>query len=213
MATMPKTTVHKLQRKLILLGEALIQMYLLLFTLIQCGHGELDSDGATHITDMDMDTDGVILIMDGDIQDTTRVGVIQVITLAMVTDTTTTLTTMEEEDLLLITDQEDILQEAHTILVEIMPEEETIPQTETAILQIETATLLTDVQTTLTLEEPLTQTAEATQQARLSQTEEGQHKAKATIMITEDLAQLQTEVTTIPIVTRQDHTLLAHLAQ
>ena len=94
-----------------------------------------------------------------------------------------------------------------------MLEEETILQTETAILQIETATLLTDVQTTLTLEEALTQTAEATQQARLSQTEEGQHKAKATVMTTEDLAQLRTEVTTIPIVTRQDHTLLAHLVQ
>ena len=146
---MLKTTVHKLQQKPILLGEALIQMYLLPFTLIQCGHGELVSDGGTHIMDTDMDTDGAILITDGATRDITLVGVIQVITLAMATDTTTTLTATEEEDLPLTTDQEDILQEAHTIaLEEIMLEEEVIPQTEIALQ-------LTDVLITLTLEEAL----------------------------------------------------------
>ncbi|MNR25773.1 hypothetical protein D3C85_1429400 [compost metagenome] len=146
MVIMQKMTVHKLQRKLTLLGEALIQMCLLPFTLIQCGHGESDSDGATHTTDMAMATDGAILIMDGVTQGIIQVGAIQVIILAMVTDTTTTLTTMEEEDLPHTTDQEDTLQEAHIILAETMPEEATT-------LQAETATLLTDVQTTLILEE------------------------------------------------------------
>lgn len=156
-----------------------------------------------------MDTDGAILIMDGDIQDIILAGATLVTThLTMVTDTITTLITMEEEALRLTTDQEAILQEAHTmVLAEITREEGTT-------LPTETATPLTDVQTTLTLEEALVQTAEATQQARLSQTEEARHKAKVVIvMITEDLAQPQTEVTTTPIVTQQDHTLLAHLAQ
>ncbi|MNX82881.1 hypothetical protein D3C86_1146230 [compost metagenome] len=99
--------------------------------------------------DMDTDMDGVILIMDGATRDTTLVGVIQVITQAMVTDTTTTLTATEEEDLQLTTDQEGILQEARIIvLAEIMLAEETTPQTETA-------TQLTDVQITLTSEEVL----------------------------------------------------------
>ena len=99
--------------------------------------------------DTDMDTDGAILITDGATRDITLVGVIQVITLAMATDTITTLTATEEEDLPLTTDQEDILQEAHTIaLEEIMLEEEVIPQTEIALQ-------LTDVLITLTLEEAL----------------------------------------------------------
>ncbi len=99
---------------------------------------------------MDTDTDGVTLITDGAIQDIILVGVTRVIThLTMVMDTTTTLTATEEEDLPLITDQEDILPEVHTIvLAEIMPEEKTTQLTEIA-------TQLTDVQIILTLEEAL----------------------------------------------------------
>ena len=90
--------------------------------------------------------DGVILITDGDTRDITLVTTTHVTT-AMAT--TTTHTTMEEEDPQLTTDQEDILQEAHTIvLAEIMLAEETTPQTEIA-------TQLIDVVITQTSEEAL----------------------------------------------------------
>lgn len=151
-------------------------------------------------------TDGAIHITDGAILGIIQAGVIRATIQVTVMDIITTLIIMEEEDLQLITDPEDILQEAHiTALAEVMPEEETI-------LLTEADTLLIDVQTTQTLEEVQVQMEETTQ-ARLSQTEEVQHKDKAIVMTTEDLARLQTEVTTTPIVTRQDHTLLAHLAQ
>lgn len=179
-----------------------------------------DSDGAILITDMDTaihTTDGATQV--GDIQDgATRDGDIQDGDTQHITETT--LTTTEEEVQPRTTDLEDMQQEAlltteETIVQETTLEETTLEEMVTPLTEIAILILIDVVEIIQISEEALLQTEEHTL-ALILQTEETALQDKLTAMIiqAEDQAaamQHQLEVTTTPIVTLQDHTLLAHL--
>lgn len=136
--------------------------------------------------------------------------------------TETILITMEDEVLQHIMEAEETIAQ-----IEILPLEETTLQTEIILTEVSTTeaiatetiqqieTTLTEQTAILTTEEVLMQTAETTQQAQRSQTEEARHKDKvaATIIQTEDQAPQLIEATTIPIAAHLELTLLAHHVQ